>query len=188
VPGTNGVRPSARRFAPILSGQADDAAIHVDPKGFTSLSDTADERISIGAPRFELGTSSPPGCSEHWREVRERGGKRLRYAAESVRRRTTPLHSTATFSDVWAQNGHCAEPESLADPTCAECGAGDRSPMSAGRSGSPTSAKWLLTALTATSANSPTRRNRPPVPYATSWGEVPMGPTVCPAVCVVLRP
>jgi hypothetical protein len=36
--------------------------------------------LVIGAPRFELGTSSPPDFSAEWRQVRGGGGTWLRYA------------------------------------------------------------------------------------------------------------
>jgi hypothetical protein len=36
--------------------------------------------LRVGAPRFELGTSSPPGFSAPWRPVRGSGESWLRYA------------------------------------------------------------------------------------------------------------
>jgi hypothetical protein len=41
----------------------------------------------IRAPRFELGTSSPPDSSALWREVRPCGGKWLGYAESTARGR-----------------------------------------------------------------------------------------------------
>jgi len=39
----------------------------------------------IGAPRFELGTSSPPDCSGVWRVVSGSGAKWLRYVVSGYR-------------------------------------------------------------------------------------------------------
>jgi hypothetical protein len=72
--------------------------------------------------------------------------------------------------------GTVSEPETLASPTCAECG---RRPLPGER--------WSLrfADLGEVVAYCPdcderefadTTRNRPPVPCLTSWGKVPIGP------------
>jgi hypothetical protein len=62
--------------------------------------------LMIGAPRFELGTSSPPDCSAFWRGFRASGGRWLGYAESGTRQRFKPLASTARFPGVWVRIGY----------------------------------------------------------------------------------
>jgi hypothetical protein len=73
-------------------------------------------RIRVGAPRFELGTSSPPGFSARWRRVRQGGEKWLRSTRTRFQGRTMGLFSTTPFRGVWAMFGPCVVSLSLVLP------------------------------------------------------------------------
>jgi hypothetical protein len=56
----------------------------------------------IGAPRFELGTSSPPDCSGKWRRVSGRGGKWLHYCVSGHRPHSLSQAVSGRLGTDWA--------------------------------------------------------------------------------------
>jgi hypothetical protein len=72
---------------------------------FGHLMGTAGEPVSIGAPRFELGTSSPPDFSARWPELRRSVARWLRCAVLALAYGRLPHGSVTSFSDVWAMFG-----------------------------------------------------------------------------------
>ena len=62
--------------------------------------------FSIGAPRFELGTSGPPDCSAAWRKDRASGGTWLGYAKSDRSSGRESLSSKTPVSNVWVRIGY----------------------------------------------------------------------------------
>jgi hypothetical protein len=66
-------RPKIRRLGSKRAASTSRRSVAISRKGRLAGA------FLIGAPRFELGTSSPPDCSAFWREVRASGARWLGY-------------------------------------------------------------------------------------------------------------